>query len=100
MNEMNTVSEDYSSLHAELWSQSFVDSQNRTEAFREVLKRVPPHNSIPDTKLGMQMNVVYQLITAAASKDLRKINRDAFAIEMGGYDVSLIGPTTFFNHHY
>ena len=95
MNEMNTVSEDYSSLHAELWSQSFVDSQNRTEAFREVLKRVPPHNSIPDTKLGMQMNVVYQLITAAAAKDLRKINRDAFAIEMGGYDVSLIGSTTF-----
>ena len=99
MNEMNTVSEDYSSLHAELWSQSFVDSQNRTEAFREVLKRVPPHNSIPDTKLGMQMNVVYQLITAAAAKDLRKINRDAFAIEMGGYDVSLIGSITFFNHH-
>ena len=98
MNEMNTVSQDYSSFHAEVWSQSFVDSQNRTEAFREVLiKRVPPHPSIPDTRLGTQMNVVYQLITAAAAFDHRKVNRDAFAVEMGGYDVSLIGSTTYFN---
>lgn len=89
MQGMNSVAQDISSLHADLWSQRFIDTQTRTEIYREILENVEESPDLVNlnTRLGDQLDVVYRLIKAANTNDgNRPINRDVFAVQMNGFD--------------
>lgn len=89
MNRLNTQNKpDISSFHSELWSQSFIDSQTLTEEYRLVLDEVDGSPSIPDTKLGKKLDMIFRLILSAnrESGKRRSVNRDFLAVEMDGYD--------------
>jgi len=82
MKEMNEQNSNHSSIHANLWSQTFLDSQERSERYLEILDKVGSSNLIPDkTRLGQQLGMTYRMIKAAATGQ-RSVNRDVFAVEM------------------
>lgn len=83
MRQMNSEAKDFSSLHADLWSQSFIDSQTLTEDYRTILNEVESSPLIPKTGLGKRLDMIYRLIKTA---DSREKNRDVFACEMNGFD--------------
>ena len=93
MKEMNEQNSNHSSIHANLWSQTFLDSQERSERYLEILDKVGSSNLIPDkTRLGQQLDMTYRMIKAAATGQ-RSVNRDVFAVEMvsayGAYHIFL-----------
>ena len=91
MKEMNEQNSNHSSIHANLWSQTFLDSQERSERYREILDKVGGSNLIPDkTRLGQQLDMTYRMIKAAATGQ-RSVNRDVIALEM----VSALGVYTY-----
>ena len=82
MKEMNEQNSNHSNIHANLWSQTFLDSQERSERYREILDKVGGSNLIPDkTRLGQQLDMTYRMIKAAATGQ-RSVNRDVIALEM------------------
>lgn len=91
MKEMNEQNSNHSSIHANLWSQTLLDSQERSERYREILDKVGGSNLIPDkTRLGQQLDMTYRMIKAAATGQ-RSVNRDVIALEM----VSALGVYTY-----
>jgi len=81
MKEMNEQNSNHSSIHANLWSQTFLDSQERSERYLEILDKVASSNLIPKTRLGQQLDMTYRMIKAAATGQ-RSVNRDVIALEM------------------
>ena len=81
MKEMNEQNSNHSSIHANLWSQTFLDSQERSERYLEILDNVGGSNLIPMTRLGQQLDMTYRMIKAAATGQ-RSVNRDVIALEM------------------
>ena len=72
----------HSSIHANLWSQTFLDSQERSEEYLEILEGVGRSNLINNrTRLGQQLDMAYRMIKAAGM-GLRSVNRDVIALEM------------------
>ena len=84
MREMNSQAHEFSSFHANLWSQSFINSQTLTAEYSEILSKVDSSSLIPtSTKIGRQLGMIYRLIKAAGA---RRKNRDVFCTEMNGFD--------------
>ena len=82
MKEMNEQNYNHSSIHANLWSQTFLDSQERSEEYLEILEGVGRSNLINNrTRLGQQLDMTYRMIKAAATGQ-RSVNRDVIALEM------------------
>ena len=82
MKEMNEQNYNHSSIHANLWSQTFLDSQERSEEYLEILEGVGRSNLINNrTRLGQQLDMAYRMIKAAGM-GLRSVNRDVIALEM------------------
>jgi hypothetical protein len=63
VNKLNNVTMDASSIHADLWSQSLVDSQDKSDNYLTMLQNVTQSsNLVPDTVLGKQMQMILKLI--------------------------------------
>jgi hypothetical protein len=84
MRQLNSIADDTSGVHSNVWSQSFIDSQNKTETYRTLLANVNKTTAVPrNTALGVQIDMIVQLIK---SREERGVNRDSFAVTMGGFD--------------
>ncbi|KAL7542381.1 hypothetical protein ACHAXR_012259 [Thalassiosira sp. AJA248-18] len=83
MSKLNSEAQDFSSINAELWSQSFTDAQSLTASYRKTLESIESSPLIPRSGLGKQLDMIYRLIGRAAR---RGKNRDVFACEMEGFD--------------
>ena len=80
MQQLNSKAEETSSIHANLWSQSFIDAEHDTTQYKNKLSTLSSGRSVPSSNLGDQLEMVLKLIKL---KDVREINRDVFAINIG-----------------
>ena len=62
VNKLNNITADASSIHADLWSQSLVDSQDKSDNYLSMLQSVTSSNLIPNTRLGRQLQMILNLI--------------------------------------
>ena len=85
INKLNNATiEGSSSIHANFWSQSFVDSNDKSNSYVSMLDTVSDSSSIDASNgLGKQLNMIYKLIKLSES---RGVNRDVFAVTMDGFD--------------
>ena len=72
-----------SGIFGELWSQKFVDSEQYTDAYTDVLDAVTVASSFGNGRVGRQLEMVTKVIKARVG---RGVNRDAFHVEVGGFD--------------
>jgi hypothetical protein len=64
----NATAEGSSSIHAEFFSQSFIDSTDQSDRYVSMLDTVSDLSSIDtSTKLGKQLNMILKLITLSKS---------------------------------
>jgi len=78
MSKLNSKTNQQSGIHAELWSQVFVDSKHESEEYREWLS-----SEIGNTSMGSQLNMIFRLIKL---RETRNVNRDVFSCELSGFD--------------
>eukprot|EP00550_Attheya_septentrionalis_P002628 CAMPEP_0198287972 /NCGR_PEP_ID=MMETSP1449-20131203/6625_1 /TAXON_ID=420275 /ORGANISM="Attheya septentrionalis, Strain CCMP2084" /LENGTH=988 /DNA_ID=CAMNT_0043986049 /DNA_START=140 /DNA_END=3106 /DNA_ORIENTATION=- len=71
-----------SGLFANHWSQTYIDSANKTEILREALDGIKLSENFP-SGLGSQLQMIAKLIKA---REERGTNRDAFVARVGGFD--------------
>ena len=85
INQLNNVTrEGSSSIHANLWSQNFIDSNDKSNSYASMLDALPDTSSFDTSNwLGKQLNMIYKLIKLSES---RGVNRDVFAVTMDGFD--------------
>eukprot|EP00804_Cyclotella_cryptica_P004534 CCRYP_006892-RA/>CCRYP_006892-RA protein AED:0.17 eAED:0.17 QI:494/0.84/0.6/1/0.94/0.9/20/0/2106 len=83
IHELNNVTAETSSIHADLWSQSFIDAEKKSDSYLSMLQNVPQSNVIPNTGLGRQIQMILKLIQLHA---VREVNRDTFALTIDGFD--------------
>lgn len=75
ISKLNNVTTETSGVHADLWSQSFVDSRAQTDAYRKMLSTISdgPH-FISGDGLGKQLEMITKFIT------LRKFKTRAMCV--------------------
>jgi len=78
MSKLNSKTNQQSGIHAELWSQVFVDSKHESQEYREWLS-----SEKGNTSMGAQLNMIFRLIKL---RETRNVNRDVFSCELGGFD--------------
>ena len=72
-----------SGMFGSLWSQKMVDSRKYTDDYTDVLDAVTVASSFGNGRVGRQLEMVTKLIKARVG---RGVNRDAFHVEVGGFD--------------
>jgi hypothetical protein len=88
--EVNGESTETSSLNAELWSQSLVDANYKTEKYMEMLSDVDDSPIIPKSIIGKRLNTVSKMIKVRSQ---RGVTKDFFFAEDPGYDHHFEGKT-------
>eukprot|EP00804_Cyclotella_cryptica_P019763 CCRYP_009664-RA/>CCRYP_009664-RA protein AED:0.11 eAED:0.11 QI:135/1/0.94/1/1/1/17/0/2177 len=83
VNALNNVTTEASSIHADLWSQSLIDSKEKSDNYLTMLQNASSSRLIPGFGLGMQFQMVLRLIKL---REARGVNRDTFAVSDAGYD--------------
>eukprot|EP00804_Cyclotella_cryptica_P019736 CCRYP_009662-RD/>CCRYP_009662-RD protein AED:0.10 eAED:0.10 QI:0/0.90/0.86/1/0.90/0.86/23/166/2685 len=83
VNTLNNVTTEASSIHADLWSQSLIDSKEKSDNYLTMLQNASYSRLIPGFGLGMQFQMVLRLIKL---REARGVNRDTFAVSDAGYD--------------
>ncbi|KAL3805312.1 hypothetical protein HJC23_009019 [Cyclotella cryptica] len=83
INKLNNVTKEGSSIHADLWSQSLIDSQGQSDDYASMLETVSNSNRLSSEGLGKQLNMILKVIKLHKT---RKVNRDTFALTMDGFD--------------
>ena len=58
----NATAEGSSSIHAELFSQSLIDSQDESDTYAQLLESVPDSKRMDTSGLGKQLNMILKLI--------------------------------------
>lgn len=59
---LNNVTTEASSIHADLWSQSLIDSEVKSDNYLSILQTASSSNLIPGLGLGMQFQMVLRLM--------------------------------------
>ena len=91
LKSLHTETNDNSGVFGNVWSQTFVDIWNKTDALAEVFKGLTldtPFHIPPELDVGgisSQLELVARLIKMRDRRG-QGINRDIFYCEMGGYD--------------
>ena len=91
MEELHAETDDNSGAFSDKWSQTFVDTWNKTDALVGTLRNTNLATSFPSPAqfnvggITSQLNLIARLI-AIRNERGAGINRDVFYCEMGGYD--------------
>ena len=68
INKLNNVTKEGSSIHADLWSQSLIDSQGQSDNYVSMLETASNSNRLSSEGLGKQLNMILKLIKLRKSR--------------------------------